>query len=95
MPDLPKSVADMTAEEYYEYLMSLSDSDFIRAVAHDIKKVTSVAHGYISLIRLDIDEDCVDTSRLSQYTNMMETMIEKSYLYVDAARAAFTARYLS
>ena len=47
---MEKPVSEMTAEEYLDYLNSLSDSSFMNVVAHDIKKVVSIAHGYISLL---------------------------------------------
>jgi hypothetical protein len=95
MKSKTKSVAEMTVDEYYQYLISLSDEDFMRIFAHDVKKVSSVVHGYLSLIRLDVSEDVLDPVRLSEYVDMMEAMLQKSYMYVDAARAAYQTRFLS
>ena len=36
----------------------------MKIVAHDVRKVISVVHGYISLIQLDIAEDAVDSEKL-------------------------------
>lgn len=89
-----KSVPDMSPEEYFEYLMSLDNRAFMRVIAHDVKKVTSVVHGYLSLIRLDIEEGSVDPETLSQYADLMEEMILKFYMYIDVADEAYLERHV-
>jgi hypothetical protein len=92
MTNKPKSVAEMTTEEYTEYLRSLDQDQFMKVVAHDVKKVVSVAHGYLSLIRLDVDLDEVSADKLIEYITEMEQMIAKSYMYIDAARSVYEER---
>jgi hypothetical protein len=93
MSDKPKSVADMTAQEYFEYLMDSDEAEFMKFVSHDVKKVVSVAHGYISLMRLDIEEETLDAAQLEYYLNEMEDMLKKSYVYMDAAEDAYDKKW--
>jgi translation initiation factor IF-2 len=85
----PKSVAEMTPEEYFQYLADAQDAEFMKIVAHDVKKVVSVVHGYISLMRLDIEEGTLDAAQLENYLNEMEDMLQKSYVYIDAAEDVY------
>lgn len=85
----PKSVAEMTPQEYFEYLTGARDTEFMKIVAHDVKKVVSVVHGYISLMRLDIEEGTLDAAQLEIYLNEMEDMLQKSYVYIDAAEDVY------
>ena len=87
-----KPVPDMNAEEYFEYLMELNQQDFMKNVAHDIRKVISVVHGYLSLIKLDIDEDAIEPDKLEFYVKEMHDMLEKSYMYLDKAEDAYYER---
>ncbi|MGJ3237651.1 MAG: hypothetical protein ACFE0Q_02995 [Anaerolineae bacterium] len=89
---MKKAVADMTPEEYIEYLNQLSESEFMTIVAHDVKKVVSVAHGYLSLLRLDIEEGLLEASKVEEYIDEMEDMFEKSYIYIDAAQRSYQQR---
>lgn len=88
----PKSVAEMTPEEYKEYLMNAYEEEFMKLVAHDVKKVVSVVHGYISLMRLDIAEETLDADQLEGYLNEMEDMLQKSYVYMDAAEDVYNEK---
>ena len=88
----PKSVAEMTAEEYFEYLNNAPQSDFMKITAHDVKKVVSVVHGYISLMRLDLEEGTIDATQLENYVNEMEDMLQKFYVYIDAAEDVYKDR---
>jgi hypothetical protein len=92
MTDRPKSVADMTPQEYFEYLLDANDADFMKLVSHDVKKVVSVVHGYLSLMRLDIEEGTLETAQLQNYLDEMEDMLQKSYVYMDAAEDAYTEK---
>lgn len=85
----PKSVAEMTPEEYFDYLAESNETEFMKIVAHDVKKVVSVVHGYISLMRLDIEEGTLDAAQLENYLNEMEDMLQKSYVYMDAAEDVY------
>lgn len=92
MSQKPKPVADMTPDEYMEYLREMDESDFMQTISHDVKKVVSVAHGYISLIRLDIEEEVLSAEQLLEYLNEMEQMLEKSYTYLAAGEDIFKER---
>jgi len=85
----PKAVADMTPQEYFDYLANTDESEFMKIVAHDVKKVVSIVHGYISLMRLDIEEGSLDAAQLESYLNEMEDMLQKSYVYMDAAEDVY------
>ena len=87
-----KPIPEMNAEEYFEYLQSLTHEEFMRAVAHDIRKVVSVVHGYLSLIELDIAEDTVEAEKLEFYAKEMSTMLEKAYMYLDTSEDAYYDR---
>lgn len=89
---MKKVVSDMTSEEYQEYLNNLPEADFMNVVAHDVKKVVSVAHGYISLLRLDIEEGILDAEQVQDYIVEMEAMLEKSYFYIDQAQDSYRTR---
>jgi len=80
----------MTHEEYFQYLVDAQDAEFMKIVAHDVKKVVSVVHGYISLMRLDIEEGTLDAAQLESYLNEMEDMLQKSYVYIDAAEDVYS-----
>lgn len=87
-----KPIPEMNAEEYFDYLLSLSQEEFMRAVAHDIRKVVSVVHGYLSLIELDVAENTVETEKLEFYVKEMSTMLTKAYLYLDTSEDAYYER---
>lgn len=89
---MSKSVAEMTPEEYFEYLMTANEAEFMKFVSHDVKKVVSIVHGYISLMRLDISEETLDANQLEGYLNEMEDMLQKSYVYMDAAEDVYTQK---
>lgn len=93
MSQKPKPVADMTPEEYTQYLRDMDESEFMQTISHDVKKVVSVAHGYVSLIRLDIEEDLLNADQLLEYLHEMEQMLEKSYTYLSAGEDIFKERY--
>ena len=93
MSQKQKPVADMTPEEYMDYLKAMDDSVFMQMISHDVKKVVSVAHGYISLIRLDIEENTLSTDQLMEYLQEMEQMLEKSYVYLAAGEDVFKERH--
>lgn len=92
---MKKPVSEMTPDEYLEYLHSLSEDELMRAVSHDVKKVVSIAHGYISLMRLDIEEGLLEPDNLKDYMAEMESMLEKSYVYIDQAENAYRHRLKS
>ena len=94
MATYTKPISEMTAEEYQDYLLALSDRDFMLSVTHDIRKSVSIVHGYLSLIRLDMDEDEVENEKLELYLQEMQRMLERSYLYLDAAEEAYNERLL-
>lgn len=87
-----KPVSDMTPNEYLEYLNELTDHEFMNVVGHDVKKVVSIAHGYISLLRLDIEEGILEVERVQEYISEMESMLEKSYVYIEKAEDAYRNR---
>ena len=87
-----KPIPEMNAEEYFEYLLTLTEEEFMRAVAHDIRKVVSVVHGYLSLIELDIAEDSVEKEKLEFYAQEMSTMLTKAYMYLDSSEDAYYER---
>ena len=87
-----KPVPEMNDSEYFEYLRSLSDDDFMHAVAHDIRKVVSVVHGYLSLIELDVLEGSVETEKLEFYAREMGAMLTKAYMYLDTSEDAYYDR---
>ena len=89
---MKKVVSDMTSKEYQEYLNNLPEEDFMKIVAHDVKKVVSVAHGYISLLRLDIEEGVLDPEQVQDYIVEMEAMLKKSYFYIDQAEDFYRTR---
>mgnify|MGYP000120536832 CR=1 FL=1 len=89
---MQKAVADMTPEEYREYLNNLPENEFMDVVAHDVKKVVSIAHGYISLLRLDIEEGILEPERVQEYIAEMEAMLEKSYVYMEQAEGSYRTR---
>lgn len=89
---MQKPVSDMTSEEYLEYLNDLPENEFMNVVAHDIKKVVSIAHGYISLLRLDIEEGILNAEQVQEYIVEMESMLEKSYVYVEKAEDSYRLR---
>lgn len=89
---MQKAVADMTPEEYREYLDNLPENEFMDVVAHDVKKVVSIAHGYISLLRLDIEEGMLEAERVQEYIAEMEAMLEKSYVYIEQAEGLYRTR---
>jgi hypothetical protein len=93
MSQKQKPVADMTPEEYMDYLKDMDDTLLMQMISHDVKKVVSVAHGYISLIRLDVEEDTLSPEQLVEYLNEMEQMLEKSYAYLAAAEDVFKERH--
>jgi hypothetical protein len=93
MSQKQKPVADMTPEEYMDYLKAMDDSVFMQMISHDVKKVVSVAHGYISLIRLDVEEDTLSAEQLMEYLQEMEQMLEKSYVYLAAGEDVFKERH--
>ncbi|MEO1167037.1 MAG: hypothetical protein AAFV98_24870, partial [Chloroflexota bacterium] len=82
-------VSDMTPEEYLAYLNNLPRAELLSIVAHDVKKVVSVAHGYLSLMRLDIEEGILDPVQVQDYINEMEAMLEKSYVYIEQAEDSY------
>jgi hypothetical protein len=87
-----KPIPEMNSEEYFEYLLSLTREEFMRAVAHDIRKVVSVVHGYLSLIELDVAEDSVEAEKLEFYAHEMSTMLDKAYMYLDTSEDAYLER---
>jgi hypothetical protein len=87
-----KPIPEMNAEEYFEYLLTLSEAEFMHAVTHDIRKVVSVVHGYLSLIQLDIAEQSVEADKLEFYAQEMTVMLEKAYMYLDKSEDAFYER---
>jgi hypothetical protein len=87
-----KPIPEMNSEEYFEYLKALSHEEFMRAVAHDIRKVVSVVHGYLSLIELDVAEGTVEAEKLEFYAQEMSTMLEKAYMYLDTSEDAYYER---
>ena len=89
---MKKAVAEMTPEEYLEYLNDLPEHEFMDVVSHDVKKVVSIAHGYISLLRLDIEEGLLDAGQVQEYINEMESMLEKSYVYMEKAEDSYRSR---
>ena len=89
---MKKAVAEMTPEEYLEYLNDLPEHEFMDVVSHDVKKVVSIAHGYISLLRLDIEEGLLDADQVQEYINEMESMLEKSYIYMEKAEDSYRNR---
>lgn len=89
---MQKPVSDMTPEEYLAYLNDLPRAELLSIVAHDVKKVVSVAHGYISLIRLDIEEGILDPVQVKEYIDEMEAMLKKSYVYVEQAESSYRER---
>lgn len=90
---MPKAVSDMTPEEYLAYLNDLPQGELLTIVAHDVKKVVSVAHGYLSIIRLDIEEGVLDPKQVDEYINEMEAMLEKSYTYIEKAEDVYRQRF--
>lgn len=93
MSQKQKPVADMSPEEYMDYLKAMDDSVFMQMISHDVKKVVSVAHGYISLIRLDVEENTLSAEQLMEYLQEMEQMLEKSYVYLAAGEDVFKERH--
>ncbi len=89
---MKKAVAEMTPEEYLEYLDDLPEKEFMDVVSHDVKKVVSIAHGYISLLRLDIEEGLLDADQVQEYIVEMESMLEKSYIYMEKAEDSYRKR---
>lgn len=89
---MQKPVSEMTPEEYFEYLNNVPEEDFMDVVSHDVKKVVSIAHGYISLIRLDIEEGLLEPDRVKEYISEMESMFEKSYTYMEKAEDSYRVR---
>ena len=89
---MKKAVAEMTPEEYLEYLNDLPENEFMNVVSHDVKKVVSIAHGYISLLRLDIEEGILDADTVQSYIVEMEAMLEKSYIYMEKAEHSYRDR---
>jgi hypothetical protein len=87
-----KPVPEMNAEEYFQYLLSLTEEEFMRIVAHDIRKVISVVHGYLSLIQLDVAENSVETEKLEFYAQEMSAMLIKAYMYLDTSEDAYYER---
>ncbi len=92
---MKKAVSDMTSEEYLQYLNDLPENEFMNVVAHDVKKVVSIAHGYISLLRLDIEEGILDADQVQEYIGEMEAMLEKSYVYIGKAEDSYRSRFNS
>ena len=93
MSQKQKPVADMSPEEYIDYIKAMDDSIFMQIISHDVKKVVAVAHGYISLIRLDVEEDVLNSEQLMEYLQEMEQMLEKSYSYLAAAEDIYKERH--
>jgi hypothetical protein len=93
MSQKQKPVADMSPEEYIDYVKAMDDSIFMQIISHDVKKVVAVAHGYISLIRLDVEEDALNSEQLMEYLQEMEQMLEKSYSYLAAAETIYQERH--
>ncbi|GAB5490884.1 MAG: hypothetical protein Phog2KO_10990 [Phototrophicaceae bacterium] len=89
---MKKAVSDMTSQEYLDYLNELPEQEFMNVVAHDVKKVVSIAHGYISLLRLDIEEGILDPAQVQDYISEMESMLEKSYIYIEQAEDSYRTR---
>ena len=89
---MKKAVSDMTSQEYLDYLNDLPEQEFMNVVAHDVKKVVSIAHGYISLLRLDIEEGILDPAQVQDYISEMESMLEKSYVYIEQAEDSYRTR---
>ncbi|MDQ7026739.1 MAG: hypothetical protein Q9P01_15750 [Anaerolineae bacterium] len=87
-----KPIPEMNAEEYFDYLLTLTQEEFMRAVAHDIRKVVSVVHGYLSLIELDVAEDTIEAEKLEFYVKEMSAMLTKAYLYLDTSEDAYYER---
>jgi hypothetical protein len=87
-----KPVPEMNAEEYFQYLLSLTEEEFMRIVAHDIRKVISVVHGYLSLIELDVAEGSVEKDKLEFYAQEMSAMLIKAYMYLDTSEDAYYER---
>jgi len=87
-----KPVPEMNAEEYFQYLLSLTEEEFMRIVAHDIRKVISVVHGYLSLIELDVAENSIEKEKLEFYAQEMSAMLIKAYMYLDTSEDAYYER---
>jgi hypothetical protein len=87
-----KPVPEMNAEEYFQYLLSLTEEEFMRIVTHDIRKVISVVHGYLSLIELDVAEGSVEKDKLEFYAQEMSAMLIKAYMYLDTSEDAYYER---
>ncbi|MEM9954385.1 MAG: hypothetical protein AAFV93_10465 [Chloroflexota bacterium] len=91
---MKKPVSEMTSDEYAEYLTSLADDEFMKVVSHDVKKVVAIAHGYISLMRLDIEEDILNAKQIEEYMNEMENMFESSYRFLEKAEKVYLDKYI-
>lgn len=90
---MKKPVSEMTPEEYSEYLASLPEEEFMNVVSHDVKKVVAVAHGYVSLLRLDIEEDLLNPQQVEEYIKEMESMFDNSYMVLEKAEEVYRDKH--
>ncbi len=90
---MKKPVPEMTPEEYRDYITSLPKAEFMNTISHDAKGVLSVAHGYISLLRLDVEEDLLNAEQIEEYIKEMENMLFNSYKVLEAAEEVYRVKY--
>jgi len=92
-PKKPKSISEMTEQEYVEYLNSVAAEFFMREVVHDIKGQVSLVHGYADIIQLDIAEDQLDPETVDEYMAAIISAVQRIYVCLESAKASYAARH--